>query len=253
MATRQIQSLAKGLQILDMLVEKGDAHSVSQIAAIMGVDKSSVSRLLRTMEHYGFVQREKNGRRYNVGKRLHTISRQLANPYSLRQTARAYLDRLAYDTSECAHIGVYADGQVMVTDDVQPETSLLRVVGNAGRLIGLHNTAVGKALIAFGDYPLPEHLPLFTPRTIVDLDLLREHLVTIRREGYAFDDEENEPGVRCIACPVFDELGITVATIGISGPTVRITYENLPSFVRIIKQSACDLSHELGFNGEYPA
>lgn len=243
---REIQSLARGLHILDVIMNSREAQSVTELADLLDIDKSSVSRLLRTLESYGYVQAEKTSRKYTVGKRLYSIGWQLTNRYSLREIARPYLHRLAHQSGECAHIGVYASGKAMVIDDVQSETSLLRVVGNTGRLICLHNTAVGKGLIAFGEFPMPTELPPITPQTITDFPTLEANLDQIRQAGYALDDEENESGVRCLAAPVFDVSGITVGTLGISGPTIRITYENMEQFADMVKQAAYELSCELG-------
>jgi IclR family transcriptional regulator, KDG regulon repressor len=249
---REIQSLARGLQIIDILVNSPQPCSITELAANLEIDKSSASRLVRTMENYGYIQQAKNSRAYTVGKRIFTIGWQLTNRYALREKARLYLDDLAQKTGECAHIGVYSSGKALVTDDVQSESSLLRVVGNSGRLIHLHNTAVGKGLIAFGDFPLPKELPQITLNTITELSVLEDQLAKVRQEGYALDDEENEYGVRCLAAPVFDAMDITIATIGISGPTVRVTHDNIGSFAAIVKDAAYRLSCELGYEGEYP-
>lgn len=248
---REIQSLGRGLQILDILTNARRPYSVTELAEILEVDKSSASRLVRTLENYGYVKQEKNSRAYTIGKRLFAISLQLSNRYSIRESAKPYLNYLAEKTGECAHIGVYSSGHALVTDDVQPETSLLRVIGNSGRLIGLHNTAVGKSLIAFGDFPIPENLPQNTSNTISTFDDLNKELDKTRQLGYSVDDEENEPGVRCIAAPVFDDMSVVVATIGISGPTVRVTYENLQSLANIVKEVAHQFSCELGFDGDF--
>jgi IclR family transcriptional regulator, KDG regulon repressor len=244
---REVQSLSRGLQILNMIAEAGEAQGVSELAEKIGIDKSSVSRLMKTMEGFGYVQQEKHSRRYIIGKHFHSLAWQLVNRYSLREKAKPYIHRLAYGTGECAHIGVYSAGKVQVTDDVQPETSLLRVAGTSGRLIHLHNTALGKGLIAFGDYPLPQDLPRVTPRTITDIEDLKAHLLEIRNAGYALDDEENEPGVRCLAAPVYNDAGITVAMLGISGPAIRINYDNLPDYAKLVKDAALELSCELGY------
>ncbi|MEO1439778.1 MAG: IclR family transcriptional regulator [Chloroflexota bacterium] len=244
---REIQSLARGLTILDILINTQRPHTVTELAGILDVDKSSASRLLRTMENYGYVQQARDSRGYTTGKRLHTIGWQLTNRYALRECAKPYLDYLAEQTDECAHIGVYSSGKALVTDDVQPETSLLRVAGNSGRLIYLHNTAIGKALLASGDFPLPDDLPQLTPKTPTNHTTLKADLETVRKHGYAIDDEENEPGVRCIAAPVYDAVGVTVAAIGISGPTVRVTYDNLESLALQVRDVAHRLSSELGY------
>ncbi len=249
---REIQSLARGLFIIDSLMNTQSAMSTTELAEQLGVDKSTASRLIGTLQNYGYVQQDKNSRSLVPGKRLHSIGWQLSNRYALRERAKPYLDALVEETDECAHIGVYASGKALVTDDIQSENSLLRVVGNTGRLIYLHNTAVGKALIAFGDFPLPVEFPQTMPKTICSHDELAENLGQVRHLGYAIDDEENEFGVRCIASPVFNSVGITIASIGISGPTVRITADQLDYYGRIVRDVAIRLSADLGFDEEYP-
>jgi DNA-binding IclR family transcriptional regulator len=247
---REIQSLSRGLQLLNLIAEAGEAQGVSDLAERIGIDKSSVSRLLKTMEAYGYVQQEKRSRRYIIGKHFHSLAWQLVNRYSLREKAKPFIYRLAHATGECAHIGVYSSGKVQVTDDIQPEISMLRVAGASGRLIHLHNTALGKGLIAFGEYPLPEELPMVTPRTITDIEALKKELAEIRDAGYALDDEENEHGVRCLAAPVYNDVGHVVAMLGISGPTIRVTHERVEKFAEQVKIAALQLSGELGYEAK---
>ncbi len=249
---RQIQSLARGLQILDLFVNTRRSYSVTEVAQILDIDKSSASRLLGTMEHYGYITQATDTRGYSLGKRMLTIGWQLTHSYALSETARPYLDALAHTTGEAAHIGVYTMGKALITDDIQPQTSILQVVGGAGRTITLHNTAIGKALIALGDFPLPDSLPQLTPRTLTTYDALEQNLAKVRQSGCAIDDEENEPGVRCLAAPVFDSIGIVIAAVGISGPTVRITDARLDGLVQMVKDTAQRLSQELDYDGEYP-
>lgn len=249
---REIQSLARGLQILDLLTYAQQPISVTEIALYLDVDKSTASRLVGTLENYGYAQQARGSRGYTIGKRLHSIGWQITNRYALRELAKPYLHMLAESTGECAHIGVYSSGKALITDDVQPETSLLRVVGNSGRLIHLHNTAVGKTLIAFGDFPLPDELPEVTSLTITDEERLHQELETVCIQGFALDDEENEPGVRCIASPVYDQMGVTVAAIGISGPTVRVIDNKITDYAQQIIEVACKLSRDLGYEGSYP-
>jgi IclR family KDG regulon transcriptional repressor len=205
------------------------------------------------MENYGYVQQENSTRLYRLGKQFYSIGWQLTNQYSLQETARPFINRLAEQTGECSHIAVYSAGKAMVCDDVQPETSLLRVVGQTGRLLHLHNTALGKVLLAFGDHPLPSELPKLTENTITDVDELDEHLVEIRELGYALDDEENEVGVRCLAAPIFNDIGIVIGVIGISGPSIRLLPELIDQFASAVMARGHELSQELGFDGVYPS
>jgi DNA-binding IclR family transcriptional regulator len=106
---------------------------------------------------------------------------------------------------------------------------------------------VGKGLLAFSDLPIPTTLEQKTSRTIIDLRELNAHLHAIRQAGYALDDEEHEPGVRCIAAPVYDYSGNAIASIGISGPTVRVTDERIAGLAAQVMQAAAALSAELGY------
>jgi DNA-binding IclR family transcriptional regulator len=244
---REIQSLARGLQIIDALMNSQAPKSVTELANLLDVDKSTASRLVRTLENYGYVQRAKVSRAYMVGKRLHSIGWQLTNRYALRELAQPFLTQLVHKTDECSHIGVYSSGKILIVEDIQAEISSLRVVGGVGRLVPLHSTAIGKALLAFGDFPLPDTLPRFTSKSITDAEQFQAELRSICQQGYAVDNEENEYGVRCIASPVFDAFGIAVASIGISAPAARFQHSDVETVAQIVKDMAFQLSCELGY------
>lgn len=244
-----IQSLARGLHILDLIANSGRSWSVTELAQALQVDKSSASRLVRTLASYGYLQIEPGTRRYTLGRRLYHIGWQMLNLMPIRQKARAYLHRLVQDTGECAHTAVFAESKALVIDDVETETTL-RVVSGTGRMIPLHCTAVGKALLAFAEVPLPHELQAFTPRTITSHDQLALHLAETFRRGYALDDEEFDEGIRCIAAPVYNHMGIAIAVIGISGPKVRLLDDKLEQLAAVVVRAAHELSLELGHVSE---
>lgn len=243
----EIQSLARGLQILELMWHAGRSVGVTELAQALGIDKSSASRLVKTLVQYGYLQPDKASRRYVPGDRLYQIGWELVNRMPVREKARPYLYRLVVETDECAHTAVYSEGKALVIDDVEVESSL-RVVGGTGRLIPLHCTAVGKSLLAFADLPLPTYLEAKMPRTITDLDELRAHLIDTREQGYALDDEEHEPGVRCIAAPVYNFLGAAIASIGISGPSIRVTPDRISQLAACVMRAASELSTDLGYH-----
>ena len=112
----------------------------------------------------------------------------------------------------------------------------------------LHCTALGKALLAFGDYPVPYELESYTSKTIKDPKVLQRDLQQVREQGYAIDDEEFDPDVRCIASPVFDYRDKLVGAIGISGPSTRLSLPRIKVLAPHIKNIAQQLSDKLGFN-----
>lgn len=239
----EIKALARGLNMIDLVWNANGSMGVSELAAVLRIDKSSVSRLAHTLIQHGYLDQATRSRRLVPGKRLVQIGCEIDHRLALRERARPYLEQLAKATGESAHIAVHATGKALVIDDVEVASSL-RVVGGAGRQIALHCTAVGKALLAFCSLPMPDELTRMMPATITDTQVLALHLNEIRRQGYAFDDEEHEPGVRCMAAPV-TLSDSTIAVIGISGPSVRITDLRIAPIAELLIESAGRLSQEL--------
>jgi DNA-binding IclR family transcriptional regulator len=164
----------------------------------------------------------------------------------MREVAKPFLRQLMERTGECVHLAVPAQGKVLYIDQVESPATL-RVNAQVGTLNPLHCTALGKALLAFGDLELPPTLESFTLHTITDPHLLRKNLEQVRAQGYAVDDEEFDLGVRCIAVPVFDFRGKAVGSIGISGPATRVTSERLPGLAASVVEIGKALSERMSF------
>lgn len=245
----EIQSLTRGLQIVEMVWQAGRSVGITELAEKLGVDKSSASRLVKTLVASGYLQQERGSRRFIVGSRLYQIGWELVNRMPLREKARKYLYRLVKDTEECAHTAVYSEGQALMIDDVEAAHSL-RVVGGIGRMLPMHCTAVGKTLLAFAKLPMPITLERKMPNTLTDASVLTRHLAQVCEQGYAYDDEEHQPGVRCLAAPVYNMTGIAVAAIGISGPSVRVTEDRVILLAEHVTRAARELSAELGYEDE---
>jgi len=250
----EVKALAKGLQILDRLLEANirpeDQRriAVTDVAEILNVNKSSASRLLKTLSSYGYVQRDSESRAYVLGPKMHNAA-PAGTKTVLRDLARPFLFQLMKLSGECAHTAIVAQGQALIIDDVESASSL-RVSGGLGRVELPHCTAVGKCLLAFTNLAIPKDLPQLTPRTISNHSKFKLHLEEIRQQGYAYDDEENTEGVRCLAAPIYDQSNIAIACIGISGPTVRMTLERMPDYVKMVLESSKELSYSLGYRGQ---
>lgn len=251
-----VRALARGLEILDLFLVAERASGaprslgVSAIAAQLGIDKSSASRSAGTLAEMGYLQRDPVSRRYSLGAKLRSVDPPRAGIDALRAKAHPFVVGLVETTSECAHVAVHTGGRALIVDDVESEAASLRVASEIGRTLLMHCTAVGKALLAFGELPLPERLPRRTDRTLVDPHELIADLQRTRRLGYAFDDVENEPGVRCLAAPVRGANGATVASIGVSGPTVRMPLDRVPGLAETVMTAARELSAALGYEAD---
>ena len=242
----EIQSLARGLKILNLLGQSQEGISITELSEFLGVDKGSASRLVSTLINYGYVEKDELTRRYHVGSQVVSLSRSVLARLPLREAAKPFLRQMMESTGECAHLAVPAQGQVLYIDQEESPVTL-RVNAQVGTMNPLHCTALGKVLLAFGDMDLPVDLPSFTSKTITDPKTLRHHLDEICRLGYAVDDEEFDIGVRCIAVPVFDFRGKAVGAIGISGPATRMTVDRLPELITIVVEIGKKLSDRMVF------
>jgi IclR family KDG regulon transcriptional repressor len=242
----EIQSLARGLRILEILAQAQDGVSITELAERLGVDKGSASRLVATLASYGYAEKDEQTRRYHLGLQVVTISRSLLTRLPFREVTKPFLRQLMERTGECAHLAVPGQGKVLYIDQVESPATL-RVNAQVGTMNPLHCTALGKILLAFGGVKLPADLEAFTPNTITNTEQLLKNLDQIRDQGYAVDDEEFDLGVRCIAVPVKDFRGKVVASMGISGPATRMTAERLPELTSILLEVGEALSRRMIF------
>lgn len=250
---RRAGTLSTGLDILEALASASNGLGVTELAEQVGSDKGNVHRLLKVLKERGYVEQSESTRRYHASVQLVALSGRLLRSLDLLHVARPVMLELREATRESIHLakrnrvgGVYV-AQERNSARVSVETEI-------GSQPILHATATGKALLAASRERLgelvSEPLRAFTPRTITDLKRLRWELDRVVEQGYAVDDEELNPGVRCVAAPVFDMYGTTVGCIGLSGPATRVTIETLPRFGAAIREAAWRIT--AGIGGEPP-
>jgi DNA-binding IclR family transcriptional regulator len=240
-----VTSLERGLRILDLLIEveadvvrRPRGVAIQQVANELGVHKSTASRLMQTLVAQGYAVPLSNAPRgFRLGPAVQIHQSLTIDERRLRELAHPVLAELVELTGECSHAAVASGAWALVIDDVETQQPL-RVVAGRGRRVPLHCTSAGKCLLAFGDIPVPTQLPARTARTITNPDMLRLHLQDIVQRGYALDDEENDPGVRCISAPIFNVLGEAIGCIGVDGPSVRITTEHIDAFAEHVVDAA---------------
>ncbi len=129
----EVQSLARGLQIIEKLAQSKESLSITELADEYGVDKGSISRMMQTLANYGFAEREQDGRKYILGPSVVRLSRMLLMRTPLRDTAKIYLKQLVELTGECSHLAILAQGQALYIDQ-EESPSALRVTTGIGTL-----------------------------------------------------------------------------------------------------------------------
>jgi IclR family transcriptional regulator, KDG regulon repressor len=249
---RMINSLSRGVEILRLLAGADGPLGVTEVAERLSVDPSTAYRLLATLESNGLVQQEADSKKYSLGYGVLEIASALLRRLSVVEAADQFLRSIAALTHESTHVAVL-DGSRAVFVGRQSGSGILRVETTVGSSEPAYCTAVGKALLAdhteaelhhlFPDEPLPRH----TPHTITTVADMLVELERVRRNGYAYDDEELHPGVRCLASPVRDHRGRVVAAFGLSMPATRLTREDMPALVKQIASAAEAISAQLGY------
>jgi DNA-binding IclR family transcriptional regulator len=248
----RVQVLDRALAILDVLSQKREGAGLAEIAAMVRLHKSTVHRLIMSLEKHRLVDRNPQTGCYRLGIRLFDLGMISISCFDIRTRARPHLEQLMYNTGETVHLCLLDDGQMLYLDKVEPDRSV-RMSSKIGRRNPVHCTAVGKAVLAAlpeaeVDAILRQHgMRRFTPRTLVTPAELKAELKKIAEQGYAFDDEENEEGVRCIGAMVREYSGRPVAAISISVPSFRLPLEKVPVLGALVSQTAQTITLECGF------
>ncbi len=246
-----IRSVDRAIDILECVAGENGVLTVDQIAAATGLPKTTAFRVLATLAARRLVERDEQTGAYRLGMLSLVIGARAMGDLDLRRSARPHLEQLVADTGETVHLSILSDDKALCIDKLDASRSM-RMASFVGFLDPLHCSGVGKALLAFQDEPTRAQLLArmqlepHTPHTITDRPGLVAQIDEIRARGYAIDDEEIEEGLRCVAAPIRDHSGHVVAAVSISGPTTRVTEENLKTLANAVESCAQTISRELG-------
>lgn len=248
-----VGALVTGLTLLETLAHgPAEGMTLTEIANQLRMHKSTVLRFLVTLEHEGYVEQNPTTMAYRLRLKMFCLGSEALSRRELVREAQPLLDELADQTGETVHLAVLDEGEVVYVAKVMSQHAF-NIYSRIGRRAPAHCTGLGKAMIAY----LPEEaldrliaergLKRFTERTITDPEALKAHLAEIRTRGIAFDNEEHEPGVRCVAAPVRDYTGKVVAALSVTAPTVRFTDRRMQEMVAPVQEAARRLSEQMGY------
>jgi len=248
-AKSSIQVIERMMALLDVLAHHHDAVSLKQLSRETGLHPSTAHRILGAMTGSGFVERAEPGA-YRLGIRLLELGNIVKSRINIREIALPFMQALHAKLGESVNLGVRHDDEIIYVERTSSGRSSVRVVHLVGARAPLHATAVGKLFLLddglqkLREYARRTGMPGFTPTTLTSLPALEKELDRVRRHGVAFDNEEIEQGLRCIAAPVRDDAGELVAGLSVSAPAERYNADWIP----LIKQAADDISLALGFS-----
>jgi DNA-binding IclR family transcriptional regulator len=242
---RPVASVARAIALLDELGAAPDGLGVNELARRIGVNASTASRLLATLEAGRIVERAPGGP-YRLGLRLVALADGVLARLDVRELARPRLRELVAATGETATLSVPGAGEAVTVDFVAAESSVVSVARLGRPSVG-HATAAGKIVLAFGAAVAPSpSLARFTDRTIVDPDALTGDIEAVRSRGWAEAEGEREPDLNALAAPVFARTGELAAVLGLQGPAARLSAKRRADVLPALLDAAAALSAALG-------
>ncbi len=247
-----IPSLRNACRVLKLLTDEETGMTLAEINRRLGIPRTTALRILTTLHSEGMV--DQKGREYFLGASLIRLGVRALDGVDVRGAAVPVLQDLSRETEETAHLAVRSENKALlleVCDSPHP----VRVASRPGTLTDIHCSATGKVLLAFqfenvrellGDAPVLESR---TPGTLTTIELLEAETRRVRELGFAIDEEEYSPGVRCLAAPIRDSRGDVIAAIGITASTASFTRRRIKPVSRAVIAAAERISAALGGRG----
>lgn len=248
-----IQAVSHALDLLEQFHDDVDELGVTELSKRLKLHKNNVFRLLATLESRGYIEQNKATENYRLGLKSLELGQTFIKQMGLLRQAKPILERLVKDCNETSYVAIFKDGFIVYLDVVETDLTV-RVVSRVGSRLPAYCTAAGKVhLAALSDEELEEALPAqmqtYTPNTFSDRQKLKKELQLVAEQGYAIDDEEMDPGVRCVAAPIRDYTRRIVGAVSVSGPSMRLSDERIKeSLVDLVVTAGDDLSTRLGYH-----
>jgi len=218
-----VESVARAIRIIEALAQS--PAGLSEMARRVDLPKSTVARLLDTLEQMEAVERDEDGRLYRLGPIVQRLSSAAGGPAQLTAFARPYLEELTEQTGEAAGVSIPDGFKVHYVDQTEAKHPV-QVRDWSGELISMHVVPSGLAIMAYWpeeqiDRYLTRDLEQMTPNTVTDAGKIRERLTALRSRGYEWVFEEFVEGINSVAAPVLESNGLIAAALHVHGPAYR--------------------------------
>lgn len=246
--TYSIQAVEHALDLLEVLCEEEGEVRISRLSDRLGMNKTSVFRLLATFENRGYVEQDASGK-YSLGLAAYEIGQKFLSRMHLLRKARPVMAKLVFQCHEAVYLVVRRDTDTLFLDMVD-HAQQVKIVSLVNRRFPLPATAAGKVFLAFDSATRAVPADLTLPADSVTIP--REELAAIRRQGTSTDRHGAGDGIACLATPVFDNQGALAGTLAMLGPEFRMPQQKIDEeFLPRLKEAGEIISSKLGFIGNY--
>ena len=248
-----IKSVNHAMDILEEFKGDRDELGVTELSNRLNLHKNKIFRLLATLETRGYIEQNKATENYRLGLKNLELGQAFIKQLGLVRPVKPFLKEIVEECNEMVYLGIILQNSVVCLDVEEPNQAV-RVTNDVGLRLPIHCTAIGKAQIAYATEEELEKLGIldnmerFTPNTIVNKVEFIKQIKEVARRGYALDDEEYNPGVKCVAVPIKDYTGRVVGGISVSGPSYRMTDKLLKEkIIPVVTEVGKKASKRLGF------
>ncbi len=246
-----VPNISRALKILEYLTSEENATSLSQIAEHFSYPKNSVFRIIKTLEHYGYV--EESERKYHITPRLLYLGYSRMRNTGLVENSLDVMHALRDEVNETVMIGTQHGDQIVIIDQL-PSFRYIKFTTEIGKRVTLHASSPGKAILAY--LPKQEQKMLldqitftrYTDHTIPSKSDMREELKRVKERGYAIDDGEENPECHCVGSPILDYRGYPIASLWTVGPSFRLTPDLYDQIGPLVKDFAMQISRRFGYD-----
>jgi DNA-binding IclR family transcriptional regulator len=242
-------TVAKALAVLDEVAARGRPVRFAELLETTPFPKATLYRFVQVLTKQGMLSYDPERQTYAPGLRLVRLAHAAWQASSLAPIARPHLDRLSRETGETVHLAQLDAGQVLYVDK-RNAAEPVEMYSQAGKVGPAYCTGVGKAMLAW--LPEAELGPVlqrqawhrFTGNTITNAEAMRGELAAIRARGHAFDDEEHEPGIICIAVPIRTRAGRVLGAVSVTSTTARTSLQGLTAHLPELRRAVDAIASE---------
>jgi DNA-binding IclR family transcriptional regulator len=246
-----VQSIDRILDIIEALSTESQGLRITDLSETVGLHKSTVHRLVNTLQRRGYINKTENGN-YKIGLKLIEAVSCYINSLELQTEARPYLAKITSNLGLTSHLGVLDREEVVYIEKMDVFSSL-KMYSQIGLRMHAYCSSLGKCLLS--SYSKEElevvmkncSFIKFTSATISSMDELHHELTLVRSRGWAIDNEEYETGHRCIGAPIYDYRGDIIAAISASESTRVLTESRIQEVGEFVKQIALEISKNMGY------
>jgi len=248
---KSLSSVSNALRILNCFTRENSERRVTDISLELGIGKSTVSRLLTTLLNEGYVRKNNETRKYELGLRILTLHNTLMFNLEIIKEARPILKNLANETLEAVQIAELEDLNVIYVDQIK-SIHPTKILAHIGRVNPVHCTSSGKLLLAYQnqdkiDDILKNEFKKYTKYTITNPNILLKELKEIKEKGYCISVNEFIENVISISAPIVDVHKNIIAAVSVVGPTQRINGKKISNFTNKVIEAGKEMSRRINY------